>query len=129
MNDPSANGCLQGHHTHSPNAENKQRIALMLLHTGHASGLLPLVTHRLMNSRLVLSMEEPIGPQEPCVLATFCLDTHKQLDTSGVLGAQTLRKGRWSSGLRTAPPINMRKEGEERRGTGTLSLFFPFYRD
>lgn len=89
----------------------------------------PSVTCRLMNSRLVLSMEEPFGPQEPCLLTTFCLDTHKQWDTSGVLGAQTLRKGRWYPRSRTAPRINMRKERDRGGGTGTLSPIFPFYRD
>lgn len=65
----------------------------------------PCVTCRLMNGRLVLLMDEPIWPHEPCVFAPFCLDTHKQSDTSGALGAQTLRKGRWWPGLRTAPTL------------------------
>lgn len=101
--------------------QNKRWIALMLLHTGHASS----VTCRLMNSRLVLLMKEPFGPQEPCVLTTFCLDTHKQWDTSGVLGAQTLRKGRWCPGLRTAPPLTWEKRGTEAGEQVPSFLFSP----
>ncbi|KAM3601145.1 uncharacterized protein V6R79_008387 [Siganus canaliculatus] len=65
----------------------------------------PSLTCGLMNSRLVLLMEEAFGPQERHLLTTFCLDTRKQWDTSGVLGAQTPRKGRWCPGSRTAPPL------------------------
>lgn len=81
------------------------------------------ITRRLMNSRLVLLMQEPFGPQEPCVLTTFCLDTHKQWGTSGVLGAQTLRKGRWCPGSRTAPPLTWEKRGAE-AGEQVPSLLF-----
>lgn len=83
----------------------------------------PSVTCRLMNSRLVLLMEEPFGPQEPRLLTTFCLDTHKQWDTSGVLGAQTLRKGRWCPGSRAAPPLTWEKRGTE-AGEQVPSLLF-----
>lgn len=82
-----------------------------------------------MNSRLVLLMEEPFGPQEPCLLTTFCLDTHKQWDTSGVLGAQNPEEGQMVPGIEGRTPINMRKERDRGGGTGTLSPIFPFYRD
>lgn len=85
----------------------------------------PSVTCRLMNSRLVLLMEEPFGPQK----TTLCLDTRKQWDTSGVLGAQTQKKGRWCPRSRTAPALTWEKRGTEWGGTGTLAPIFPFYRD
>ncbi|KAF3840860.1 hypothetical protein F7725_006722 [Dissostichus mawsoni] len=77
-----------------------------------------------MNSRLVLLMEEPFGPQEPCVLTTFCLDTRKQKDTSGVLGPKP-RGRQMVPGIEDHTAINMRKERGRGGGTGTLSPFSP----
>lgn len=70
----------------------------------------PCVTCRLMNSRLVFLMDEPIRPHEPCVLTTFCLDTQKQSDTSGELGAQNPKEGQMVPRTEDRTHINMRKE-------------------
>lgn len=122
---PSANGFLQWHHKIGTGFTAKQTADPPdVTADGAREQPPPSVTCRLMNSRLVPLTEEPFGPQEPCVLTTFCLDTHKQWDTSGVLGAQTPRKGRWRPGSRTAPPLTWEKRGTE-AGEQVPSLLFP----
>lgn len=72
-------------------------------------------------------MEEPIRPHEPCVLTTFCLDTHKQSDTSGEFGAQNPKEGQMVPRTEDRTHINMRKE-QDRRGEQVPSLlFFVFF--
>lgn len=105
----------------------KQWMTLLLGHRGHASSSVPLSVQA--NEQKARAVDKgACGPQEPSLLTTFCLDSLKQWDTSGVLGAQTLRMGRWWPGSRAAV-INMRKGERRGGGTGTLAPIFAYNGD
>lgn len=103
---------------------NKRRMAPMSPHTGHASSPRP-VTCRLMNSRLVLLMEELLGFQKATSTHSFLLGHTQTMGHVWSAWGPNSEEGQMVAGIEDHRHINMKKERVRAGLTGTLAPVSP----